>query len=72
MGDTLKKKRQQNPSYLIFILTLSVLAIIALAVEIFFKLDDTTRQVLVYADYAVCVVFFIDILTNFRTLRFQH
>ena len=54
--------KKQNSSYLLFILVLSILAIIVLAVETFFKLDAATKQILVYADFAVCVVFFIDFL----------
>jgi voltage-gated potassium channel len=58
-------KRKENSAYLIFILVLSVLAIIVLAIETIFKLDDATKQILVYADFAVCVVFFIDFLLLF-------
>jgi voltage-gated potassium channel len=58
-------KKEQNPAYLIFIMILSLLAIIALAVETIFMLDEATQQVLRYADYAVCSVFFIDFLILF-------
>jgi voltage-gated potassium channel len=63
--DVIEMKKEQNPSYLLFILILSILAVIALAVETFFTLDEVTKQVLTYADYAVCVVFFIDFLQLF-------
>jgi hypothetical protein len=55
-------KNEQNSFYLLFILILSVLAIVALAIETIFKLDQATLQILGIADTAVCVVFFIDFL----------
>jgi len=58
-------KKEQNSFYLIFILVLSILALVALAVETIFKLDQSTRQILSVADTAVCVIFFIDFLILF-------
>ena len=55
-------KKDQQPSYLIFILALSIMALIVLAIETIFKLDESTKQILEYADDAVCVVFFLDFL----------
>jgi voltage-gated potassium channel len=57
--------KKQNSSYLIFILVLSVLAIVVLAIETLVKLDAETKKILVYADYVVCAVFFIDFLLTF-------
>lgn len=58
-------KKEQNAFYLIFILVLSILALVALAVETIFKLDQSTRQILIITDTAVCVIFFIDFLILF-------
>jgi voltage-gated potassium channel len=55
-------KKEQNPFYLLFILVLSVLALVALAFETFFKLDHPALQILAVADTIVCVIFFIDFL----------
>lgn len=55
-------KNHQHPSYPIFILVLSIMAIIVLAIETIYKFDESTNQILKYADHAVCVVFFLDFL----------
>jgi len=55
-------EKHQHPAYLIFILVLSLLALATLAIETLFKLDPNTRMVLGYADYAVCVLFFLDFI----------
>jgi voltage-gated potassium channel len=55
-------RKEQNSIYLIFILILSILAIVSLGVETVFTLDQYTMQILNIADTAVCVVFFIDFL----------
>jgi voltage-gated potassium channel len=55
-------KKEQNSVYLIFILVLSILAIIALGIETVFTLDQSTMQILGFADTAVCIVFFMDFL----------
>jgi voltage-gated potassium channel len=55
-------KKEQNSVYLIFIMVLSVLAIVVLGIETIFKLDQSTMQILSIADTAVCIIFFIDFL----------
>lgn len=55
-------KRNEHPSYLLFILILSILSLVALAIETLFKLDQSTRTILNYSDNVVCVLFFIDFL----------
>jgi voltage-gated potassium channel len=55
-------ERSEHPSYLIFILTLSLLALFTLAIETIFKLDEGTQIIFGYADYFVCAVFFTDFL----------
>jgi len=46
--------------YHLFMLALCVYVILALAVETLFRLDPRARQLLEYADTAVCVVFLAD------------
>ena len=53
-------KKEQNSFYLLFILVLSILALLAFAIETIFKLDQSTLQILGIADTAVCVIFFVD------------
>lgn len=48
--------------YLVFILVLSILAVVALVVSSLGKLSDDTRKILEYADTAVCALFFVDFL----------
>ena len=55
-------EKGQHPSYLIFILVLSIMALIVLAIETLFKFDESTKQILEYADGVVCAVFFLDFL----------
>jgi len=58
-------EKSLNPSYLIFIVILSTIALIALAVEAFFRLDASTKQILDYADFIVCAIFFMDFVITF-------
>lgn len=51
---------RHHPSYLIFVLTLSLLAVVVLAVQTLFTLDSGTKRILGYADDLVCAVFFLD------------
>lgn len=53
-------KKESHPSYLFFILSLSVIAIVMMAIETILKPDEITRQVLRIADDAVCVIFLAD------------
>lgn len=59
----MNSERQQVP-YLIFMVSLSVYAVVALALSTFAKLPTETRTVLEYADMAVCVLFFVDFLVT--------
>lgn len=54
--------RQTSQSYLIFTLVLSILAILALAIEVILKPSPDIRAILGYADTVICVLFFIDFL----------
>lgn len=55
-------KTGHNPSYLLFILLFSILALVMLALDTIFALDPNTRVILNYVDSIVCVVFFADFL----------
>ncbi len=54
----------KNHAYLLFMLILSVLALVTLAVEAVFPLDQNARTVLGFADAVVCGLFFIDFLVS--------
>lgn len=62
-------KHDFHPSYLLFILILSILAIVLLAVETIFKLNQNTVGILRIIDIAVCVFFFVDFLIMFFQSR---
>src|SRR5262245_52862340 len=49
-----------SPGYQIFMLTLCLYALAILAASVLVKFDPETRQVLDYADYAVCLLFLGD------------
>ena len=55
-------KKELHPAYLVFILSLSVIVLIVLAVETLFMLDENTKAILRYTDTAVCAIFFADFL----------
>ena len=57
-------EHRRIPTYELFILALSLYALAALAVEVVVRPDAASRQILDWADYAVCVVFFCDFLVN--------
>jgi voltage-gated potassium channel len=58
MSDTAREAR--NGAYQLFMLVLCVLALGALGIETVIPISRSTRQVLEYADTAVCVLFFTD------------
>lgn len=51
-----------GPHYLIFILGISVFALLLLAYQVIAPLDADTKAILEYADTGVCVLFLIDFL----------
>ncbi|HQR66229.1 MAG TPA: ion transporter [Thermoanaerobaculia bacterium] len=55
---------ERNGPYLLFTLALSVLAIGVLAFEVLVAADPRTKEILRYADHAVCVLFFADFLVS--------
>lgn len=58
-------KSEKAGPYQIFILTLCLYAMAALAAEAIFSFDVETKRIIDIADIAVCVIFFIDFLINF-------
>lgn len=56
--------RAENPAYLLFMLLLSLLALIALGVEVMVPLQPGTRAILSHSDTVVCGLFFIDFLIS--------
>lgn len=52
--------RSRSHPYQLFMLSLCVFALVALAVERFVDLSDPMGEVLQYADEAVCVIFLLD------------
>lgn len=53
-------ERNGTPAYQIFMLTLCVLALAAVVLQNFFRLDPETEQLLTFADTAICAVFLVD------------
>jgi voltage-gated potassium channel len=58
--------RELTP-YQFFMLCLCVWALLTLAAGSFFELSGGTQSILVYADYAVCLLFFLDFLYSLYT-----
>jgi voltage-gated potassium channel len=53
---------RESSAYQLFILVLSVLAVVAIAVETTVPVDPDTRTILEYADLLVCGLFFADFI----------
>ena len=58
--------QERRAPYLLFMLALSLFAVVALAVTTFAKLSADTRAVLEYADTAVCLLFFLDFAVTLK------
>lgn len=58
-----------SPGYQLFMLVLCAYALVALAVQTAVRLDPAIRDILDYADYALCLLFFIDFLVNLVTAK---
>lgn len=54
--------KSTNAPYLVFMLSLSVFAVVALAISAFVPITAETKAILAYADTALCVVFLSDFL----------
>ncbi len=53
-------------AYLVFMLLLSLFALVALGIEAVFPIDEGTREILGVADTTVCVLFFVDFVVSLR------
>ncbi|MBM3273306.1 hypothetical protein FJY94_08745 [Candidatus Kaiserbacteria bacterium] len=54
------RRREESPSYELFMLALCLYALGSLAVEAVTPLSPATRVILHHADYGVCAIFFAD------------
>jgi len=54
-------------SYQLFMLALCAIALAFLAVQSSPSLDGESRAILEYADFAICILFFIDFVYSFAT-----
>lgn len=61
---SLANEEHESGPYHVFMLLLCFYAIVGLAVETVVRLDAPTRQILSYADLAVCALFFLDFLIS--------
>jgi voltage-gated potassium channel len=71
---TTKHEHAEHPVYLVFMLVLSALSLIALAVSTRGSLDPEQRRIMDFADNAICVLFLVDFLYSMhkapRPLRY--
>jgi voltage-gated potassium channel len=65
-GNDKNIERDLTP-YQFFMLCLCLWALLMLAAGSFFQLSAGTQQILNYADYAVCLLFFLDFLHSLYT-----
>ncbi len=56
--------KDQNPIYLLFMLFLSVYAVLALALVTLFPVSDPVKAVVEYGDTAVCILFLLDFIVT--------
>lgn len=63
----MKSPPKNGAPYQVFALTLSVTALLALVVQLFFAGMPETRRVLLIADTVLCAAFFIDFLVHLAT-----
>lgn len=64
LGETRGLHGDRHGPYLLFSLALSIFAIGALAVEVLITLDPRTKEILGYADNAICALFLIDFVIS--------
>lgn len=61
--------KDRDRPYLLFMLFLSIMAILALAVDVVAPLSEGSRTVLQWADTAICAIFFVDFLAQLRRAK---
>jgi voltage-gated potassium channel len=59
-------RQEEDPGYQIFMLVLSIYALLALGFDAVLKPDPEIRDLIQYADTAVCIAFFFDFVRNLR------
>ena len=59
----------QSPGYLLFVLVVSLVAILLLAASVLLPLEPEVAEVIDYADTAICVLFFLDFLVTLLRSR---
>lgn len=64
-----ERKSIESPMYQAVMLVLCLYAMGSLAVQAAVKLDPEVRSILDYADYAVCVLFFLDFVASLWTAQ---
>jgi len=64
------KTTESGGPYTLFMLALSIVAIVALAITTLIRLDPGSQVILGYADTAICLIFFLDFL--FSLYRAPH
>lgn len=70
MTNEARRTENHNPAYLLFVLAISVLALVLLAVSALPRLDPAVATIVHYADTALCALFLLDFLiTLFRSRR---
>jgi voltage-gated potassium channel len=61
---TTAERPHESVSYQIFMLVLSLFALRTIAVQVTLKRDPEVENILGYADYLICTIFFIDFLLS--------
>jgi voltage-gated potassium channel len=69
MHDDATAARKPSAAYQLFMLALCIYALLALAVERFVPLSEDIKRLIDYADFGVCLIFFVDFLVSFFTAR---
>ena len=66
-GPVASEPPRSAPLYQMFMLALSVLALVAIGIQNVFRLDPEVEQILLWADNAICVAFLVDfVITLWR------
>src|SRR3972149_6773059 len=62
MSDTGRARVERGQSYQLFMLALCVVALVLLAADRLFDFSPDVRTLIQYGDFAVCILFFSDVL----------
>lgn len=57
--------KEESGPYTIFILAVSIFAILAMSARAFLEINPDTQTILEYADDGICILFFLDFLISF-------